>query len=162
MNDLSTPSTALDFKALAQLRGEAARDPEKAIRKTAEQFESFFLQQMMKEMRATIEKSEMTDSQAMDTYQDLMDKEVALQMVRRGGIGLANMLEKQLMAQQSAAMSTQEALRLRPTTGSSAPALPLRPQQESLRLPGPTAPALPLNRPEAVRAYELPRAGGRP
>lgn len=161
MNDLSSPSSALDFKALAQLRGEAARDPEKAIRKTAEQFESFFLQQMMKEMRATVEKSEMTDSQAMDTYQDLMDKEVALQMVRRGGIGLADMLEKQLIRQQSAAVSTQEALRLRPV-GTTTPALPLHPQATPLRLPATTAPALPLGRSDAVRAYELPKTGGRP
>ena len=161
MNDLSSPSSALDFKALAQLRGEAARDPEKATRKTAEQFESFFLQQMMKEMRATVEKSEMTDSQAMDTYQDLMDKEVALQMVRRGGIGLADMLEKQLIRQQSAALSTQEALRLRPV-GTTPEALPLRPDAPALRPPPPTTPALPLSRSDAVRAYELPKTGGRP
>lgn len=93
MSDMALPSSYLDFNALAQLRGEAAHDPNKAARKTAEQFESYFLQQMMKEMRATVEKSDLVESNAMDTYQDMMDKEVAQQMVRRGGIGLANMLE---------------------------------------------------------------------
>ena len=86
MSDMALPSSYLDFNALAQLRGEAAHDPNKAARKTAEQFESYFLQQMMKEMRATVEKSDLVGSNAMDTYQDMMDKEVASKMAERGQI----------------------------------------------------------------------------
>ena len=48
MNDITSSGSYLDFNALTQLKGDAARDPSKAIRKTAEQFEAYFIQQMMK------------------------------------------------------------------------------------------------------------------
>lgn len=147
MSDMALPSSYLDFNALAKLKGEAAHDPNQAAKKTAEQFESYFLQQMMKEMRATVEKSDMVDNKAMDTYQDMMDKEVAQQMVRRGGIGIASMLEKQMLQQQAA--STQDALRLHPAA---ATALPLQAPKT----------ALPLDKSGAIKAYELPKQGGRP
>ena len=78
-----------------------------------------------------------------------MDKEVAQQMVKRGGIGLANMLEKQMLQQQSAAVSTQDALKLHP--GNTTEALPLKP----------AAPALPVSQPDAAPALPLQRDGGR-
>ena len=150
MSDMALPSSSyLDFNALAQLKGEAAHAPDKAARKAAEQFESYFLQQMMKEMRATVEKSDLVDSNAMDTYQDMMDKEVAQQMVRRGGIGLANMLEKQMLQQQAAAVSTQDALKLHP--GNTVDSLPLKP----------ATPALPVKPQEVTAPYPLQRDGGR-
>jgi Rod binding domain-containing protein len=63
MSDLSTntSSTYLDFNALTRLKGEAAQDPTKAIRKTSEQFEAYFIQQMMKTMRDSIEKSDLVE-----------------------------------------------------------------------------------------------------
>jgi Rod binding domain-containing protein len=144
MSDLTPPSSYLDFNALTQLRGEARHDPSQAIRKTAEQFEAYFLQHMMKEMRATIEKSELVESKSMETYQDMMDKEVAQHMVRRGGIGLADMLEKQ-MQKREAAVSAQEALQLHPK----APVMPMPPDRSSLPVP----------KSDAVRSYEIHRNG---
>jgi flagellar protein FlgJ len=151
MSDLSTtsPTSYLDFGALGRLKGEASQDPKQAIRKTAEQFEAHFLQQMMKSMRDTVEKSDLVESNNMEMYQDLMDKEVAMKMVQRGGIGVANMLEKQML-KQSADLSTQDALKLHPAV--QAPALPLvKP-----------ADALPLKS-SAIQSYELSRGtGGQP
>ena len=143
MSDLTPPSSYLDFNALTQLRGEARHDPAQAIRKTAEQFESYFLQHMMKEMRATIEKSELVESKSMETYQDMMDKEVAQHMVRRGGIGLADMLEKQ-MQKREPTVSAHEALQLHPK----APAMPLQGDRN----------ALPLPQSPAVQSYEIHRS----
>lgn len=151
MSDLSltNPTSYLDFGALGRLKGEAARDPGQAIRQTAEQFEAHFLQQMMKSMRDTIEKSDLVESNNMEMYQDLMDKEVAMKMVKRGGIGVANMLEKQML-KQSSDMSTQDALKLRPMA-----------QPEAMPLIKPTEP-LPLKS-SAIQSYELSRhAGGKP
>ena len=148
MNDLSTDtsSTYLDFNALTRLKGEAAQDPTKAIRKTSEQFEAYFIQQMMKTMRESIEKSDLVEGGNMDTYQDLMDKEMSLEMVKRGGMGVANMMEKQMLRAQE--LSTQDALRLHaPKT--EAQALPLHPARQ----------ALPLN-PEVVKGYQLERFNG--
>lgn len=150
MSDLSTsPNSYLDFGALGRLKGEASRDPTQAVRKTAEQFEAHFLQQMMKSMRDTVEKSDLVESNNMEMYQDLMDKEVAMKMVQRGGIGVANMLEQQML-KQSAAVSTQDVLKLHPVAP--AEALPLIKKAEAMPLTG-----------TAVRAYELkPNEGGRP
>jgi Rod binding domain-containing protein len=148
MRDLSSTSTAsyLDFGALGRLKGEAARDPKQAIRQTAEQFEAHFLQQMMKSMRDTVEKSDLVEHSNMEMYQDLMDKEVAVKMVQRGGIGVANMLEKQML-KQSSEVSTQQALQLRPVS----PA-------ESLPLVKPAEP-MPLKT-SASQFFELRRATG--
>lgn len=152
MSDLSTtsPTSYLDFGALGRLKGEASRDPTQAIRKTAEQFEAHFLQQMMKSMRDTVEKSDLVESNNMEMYQDLMDKEVAMKMVQRGGIGVANMLEKQML-KQSGEISTQDALKLRPAI-----------EPASLPLVKPTE-ALPLKT-SAVQSYELNSqgTGGKP
>jgi Rod binding domain-containing protein len=147
MSDLSTntsASTYLDFNALTRLKGEAAQDPSKAIRQTSEQFEAYFIQQMMKTMRESIEKSDLVDGGNMDMYQDLMDKEVSLQMVKRGGMGLANMMERQMTLAQG--LSTQDALQLHKTE---ARAMPLNPPRESMSL-----------KPEAIKAYELERMTG--
>ncbi|PIT82044.1 rod-binding protein [Limnohabitans sp. 15K] len=148
MSDLSTntASTYLDFNALTRLKGEAAQDPSKAIRKTSEQFEAYFVQQMMKTMRESIEKSDLVEGGNMDTYQDLMDKEMSLEMVKRGGLGVANMLEKQMLLAQE--LSTQDALRLHaPKT--EAKALPLTPTREAMSL-----------KPEVVKGYQLERFNG--
>jgi len=150
MSDLTTtPASYLDFGALGRLKGEASRDPTQAVRQTAEQFEAYFLQQMMKSMRDTIEKSDLVESNNMEMYQDLMDKEVAMKMVKRGGIGVANMLEKQML-KQNAELSTQDALKLRPVV-----------QPEALPLVKPAEP-LPLKT-TASQFYGLSRdSGGKP
>jgi Rod binding domain-containing protein len=147
MNDItsSTSSTYLDFSALAQLKGDAARDPSKAIRKTAEQFEAYFIQQMMKTMRESIEKSDLVDGGNMDMYQDLMDKEVSLSMAKRGGMGMADMLERQM--HQAQALSTQDALQMRQPKA--APLLPLNPTRDPMSL-----------KPAAIEAYQLERHNG--
>lgn len=151
MSDIAptTSSTYLDFGALAQLKGDASRDPNKAVRKTAEQFEAYFIQQMMKTMRDSIEKSDLVEGGNMEMYQDLMDKEVSLSMAKRGGMGLADMLERQM--NQTQTQSTQDALRLRQSASThlTPTALPLNPVREPMSL-----------KPAAVEAYRLERNTG--
>ena len=147
MNDITSSGSYLDFNALAQLKGDASRDPSKAVRKTAEQFEAYFIQQMMKTMRDSIEKSDLVEGGNMEMYQDLMDKEVSLSMAKRGGMGLADMLERQM--NQAQVLSTQDALRLRQPMPTSAPAMPLQPQRE----------AMPLHA-EPIKAFQLERTNG--
>ena len=146
MSDMSTTSssTYLDFNALTRLKGEAAQDPSKAIRKTSEQFEAYFIQQMMKTMRESIEKSDLVEGGNMDQYQDLMDKELSLEMVKRGGMGVADMMERQMTLAQG--LSTQAALQLRPVE---AKAMPLNPTREAMPL-----------KPEVIKAYQLERFNG--
>lgn len=149
MSDISTSSSYLDFNALAQLKSDAARDPSRAVRKTAEQFEAYFIQQMMKTMRESIEKSDLLEGSNIEMYQDLMDKEVSLSMAKRGGMGLADMLERQM--NQAQIQSTQDALRLRQpaNTRITPTALPLNPMREPMSL-----------QPAAIEAYRLERNTG--
>jgi len=102
----------------------------------------------MKTMRESIEKSDLVEGGNMDMYQDLMDKEISLNVAKRGGMGLANMLERQMnMAQ---AMSTQDALKLQnPVVHTAPPALPLVPAREAMSLKS-----------AAIQAYELERNNG--
>lgn len=147
MSDLSTQnasSTYLDFNALTRLKGEASQDPSKAIRKTSEQFEAYFIQQMMKTMRESIEKSDLVEGGNMAQYQDLMDKELSLEMVKRGGLGVANMMERQLTRAQE--LSTQDALHMHKTE---AQAMPLNPTRDAMPLKS-----------EAIKAYQLERFNG--
>jgi flagellar protein FlgJ len=146
MSDMSTTasSTYLDFNALTRLKGEAAQDPSKAIRKTSEQFEAYFIQQMMKTMRESIEKSDLVEGGNMDQYQDLMDKELSLEMVKRGGMGVADMMERQMTLAQG--LSTQDALQLRAVETK---AMPLNPAREAMPL-----------KPEVIKGYQLERFNG--
>lgn len=85
-----------DFGGLTSLRGDAAQGGSGALRETARQFEAHFIQHMMKTMRETVEKSDLTENREADMFQELMDKEVAAKMAERGSLGLADMLERNM------------------------------------------------------------------
>lgn len=142
MSDITPAASYLDFGSLTALRGQAAQNEGRALRKVAEQFESHFIQETMKAMRQTVVKSELSESASTDLYEDLMDKEIAQQMSRRGGVGMVDMLERQFLLRNAQPVpSTQDALKSR--------ALPLQPAAVALPLAAPTAAPL-----------ALPRAGG--
>ncbi|CAG1065607.1 Murein DD-endopeptidase MepM [uncultured bacterium] len=70
---------------------------EKELRAAAAEFESLFINQMMKSMRDTIGKSELFDGgNAEDIYTSMLDTELSKNMAKSGGIGLADMLLRQL------------------------------------------------------------------
>jgi flagellar protein FlgJ len=103
------------LKAMARQRpdqaadGSQATDPsqfdgqKKALRKASEQFEALFLQEMLKSMRATVGNDELVDSAAIQTYEEMFDREVALQMAKRGSVGISDMLVSHMEKQQQAA-----------------------------------------------------------
>jgi hypothetical protein len=66
-----------------------------AFKKAATEFESFFLFYMMKTMRQAIPKSDLIRSNATDTYKGMFDQEIANLAAKRGGLGLAKVLENQ-------------------------------------------------------------------
>lgn len=139
--DLSVARSSLDFEAYGALRAKAQRDQGAALKETAHQFEAMFLQLVMKSMRATVTKSDLLNSQAMETYESLYDRELATVLSRRGGIGLADMLTQQLdKAPSGPVQSTQAVLSLHPE----APALPVRSAPAPRLLPERTAQPLPL------------------
>ena len=108
--------SALDFQGLGQLRGQAAQDGNKAIRETAQQFESMFIEMMMKSMRESVEKSDLNESSAEDTFQGMFDKEVSVQLAKKNTMGLADMLVKNLEQQQANVATTADMLKQRQDT----------------------------------------------
>ena len=115
MDPISTtaPSSYLDFDGLGQLKGQARTDAKGAIRETAQHFEALFLQMMMKSMRESIVKSELSESTTMETFEGMFDKEVSVQLAKKNSIGLADMLVKNFEQQQASIATTAEILKQR-------------------------------------------------
>ena len=71
------------------------KDP--ALRDACLQMESLFVHHLLKEMRATIDKSGfISGGRAEEIYTSMLDAETASSVAKRGGIGLADMLFHQL------------------------------------------------------------------
>lgn len=144
--------SALDFQGLGQLRGQAAQDGNKAIRETAQQFESMFIEMMMKSMRESVEKSELNESSAEDTFQGMFDKEVAHQMAKRGTVGIADMLVRD-HEQRNALRSTAEALQQMSSTGKTQ-GIPLNKPDKSWPLNTTSPAGLPLPAAPAIKPLQ--------
>jgi len=85
-----------DLNALTTLkRGAAQRDPA-AIRKVAEQFESMFTRMMLKSMRDAVGTDPLFGSDQQKMYQEMADDQLSVQLSKGKGLGLADMLMRQL------------------------------------------------------------------
>ena len=112
-----------DFSALGELRGKAQRNESGALRESAEQFEALFIQMMLKSMReaSNVMKSDMFQSNALETFQGMYDKEISMQMAKRNALGFADVVVKQMTANQ-ATPSTADMLAVREGSKSLIPA----------------------------------------
>ncbi len=87
---------ATDFHQFAALRrGADAHDP-KALREAARQFESIFTKMMLDSMRKASFGDSLMGSDQVEMYQGMMDDQLAVQLSRGKGMGLADMLVRQL------------------------------------------------------------------
>ena len=78
----------------------AAAKEDKALREACKGFEAMFLNMMYREMRATVHEGGLFgESNARKIFEDMRDSEMAKQMAESGGIGLGDMLYKQLAPQ---------------------------------------------------------------
>ncbi len=101
---LMTPATstsqprvnANDFQQFAALRRGARADDPAALREVARQFESLFTKMMLDSMRAASFGDPLFGSDQGDMYQDMMDDQLAIEMSQGRGLGLADMLIRQL------------------------------------------------------------------
>ena len=146
-NAIGSTRSYLDFEGLSQLKGQARQDAKSATRETAQQFEAMFIQMMMKSMRESVMKSDLSENAPLETYQGMFDKEVSMQLAKRNSMGLADMLVKNLEQMEAAKMSTADILKMR-EEGGMPPAKPI-----SLN---PKENALPLNK-EHSPEFKLPK-----
>lgn len=96
----------------------AAAKQDKELREACRGFEAMFLSMMYKQMRATVpEDSLFGESNAQKIFEDMRDSELMKQAAESGGVGLADMMYRQLSpqvlsresAQQQAAQKAQQA-----------------------------------------------------
>src|SRR5688572_7276293 len=92
----AAPVNAHDFTQFAALRRGAQTDDPAVLREAARQFESLFTKMMLESMRSASFGDPMFGSDQADMYQDMMDDQMAVQLSSGRGIGLADMLIRQL------------------------------------------------------------------
>jgi len=90
------PSTYTEQSSLTHLKKGARENSPDAIKQVAKQFESLFVQMMLKSMRDTVPENELFGSNAGKMYQDMYDKQLSTSISNSRGIGLANVIERQL------------------------------------------------------------------
>ena len=162
-----TAQSYLDFNVLANLRGQAGQNNPQALKQTAQQFEGIFIQMMLKSMRdaSSVMKSDLNKSNEMNTYQDMYDKELSVQMSKRNSMGFADMIVKQLgnktpppnptnLASTSATPSTNDILKSSKGTG-----IPLQKDVTPMSLIAPEQPSIPLPVPK-LNPLKLHISGG--
>ncbi len=96
-------NTYTDVNALAALK----KDPNSpaAIKAVAQQVDALFLQMMLKSMRDANAEVGEPESNEMGMYQDMFDKQIALQLSQHQGLGLGAQLTRQLSERAAAAQS---------------------------------------------------------
>lgn len=96
----STPVQSNTFYAdpasLGSLKQSAKAENPAALREAARQFESLFTQMMLKSMREANFGDSLAGSEATDFYQEMHDSQLAVEMSKGRGLGLADMLVQQL------------------------------------------------------------------
>ena len=96
---VADPGLFADAQSLANLKREAAAHDPQALRGAAQQFESVFLDMMLKSAQAANFKDPLFGSSQQRLYQDLYDQQLSTQMSKTHTFGLAEMLVQQLRRQ---------------------------------------------------------------
>lgn len=86
---------AIDTQSLERLRAQAKHSPDQALKAAAQQFESVFLNMMLKSMREASPQDGMLDSEQTRMFTGMLDQQLAQSMASRG-VGLADIMVKQL------------------------------------------------------------------
>lgn len=90
--------SAIDFHGLNQLRQQAGQgqNEQQTLRQVAGQFESLFVNMMLKSMRQASLAEGLFDSEQSKMYQDMADQQLASDLSMRGGLGLQDVIMRQL------------------------------------------------------------------
>jgi flagellar protein FlgJ len=91
-----SPSSYTDFGGLEALKKSARGSESGALREAARQFESLFTSMLLKSMREASMGEGLGDSDETQFYQDMYDQQLAVQLSKGDGLGLAQKLVEQL------------------------------------------------------------------
>lgn len=107
---IGSPSTdltskfALDTKGLGELKQGAKNGSPAALKEAATQFEAMFINMMMKSMRDATPQEGLMDNQQSKMFTGMLDQQLSQNLAKRG-MGLADVLTRQLSANQMGAQA---------------------------------------------------------
>jgi len=102
--EISSTQQAVPPQKALKPQGGAADKERAAVKKVAQEFEALFVTMMLKSMRSTVGEDQVTGGgRGEETFRSLLDQEYATAASRGGGIGLAQVLERELLRQNAAA-----------------------------------------------------------
>lgn len=87
-----------DARGIENLKQRAAQDPKAAVREAAKQFESLFMQQLLKTMRESAQSTGMLDNEATKLGSEMLDTQWAGKLAGQPG-GLSDIIARQLERQ---------------------------------------------------------------
>lgn len=101
MNNINSNDFYADFNALAKLKTSAQKDPDGALKQVAQEFESIFINMMLKNMRASNDAigADLFSSNESKQYREMLDSQMAQSLSKSGGIGISEALIRQLQSQ---------------------------------------------------------------
>ena len=85
-----------DFKGLAALKNSAKGNSPEALRAVAKQYESMFTRMMIKSMRDAVGKDPIFGSDQEQSYQEMYDDQLSIELSKGKGLGLADVLVRQM------------------------------------------------------------------
>ena len=136
----ASQSLALDVQALGALRASAKQNSPQALRESAQQFEALFLNMVLKSMRQTnFSEGGLTDSQDVQLYTSMLDQQLSQSLAKRG-MGLAEVMLRQLNTQQAGQLANQPpqlqsgSARALPTASVAAPSVGAAPSASGQRI----------------------------
>ncbi|MGB0466187.1 MAG: flagellar assembly peptidoglycan hydrolase FlgJ [Pontibacterium sp.] len=97
-----------ELNALNKIRQTAKDDQPMALRQAAQQFEQVFMSMLMKSMREankSFGEDNFLNSSQVQFYEEMLDSQMTLELAQSGGMGLADVLVKQLSRQDNSVQS---------------------------------------------------------
>jgi peptidoglycan hydrolase FlgJ len=119
-------SLAADARGLDALKRSANKAPQEAVRQAATQFEALFMNMLMKSMRESLPKEDPFASEATRSFTGMLDQQMSQGLAGKG-LGLADMMVKQLTRQQGGDVSKLDGAKA--LSKSAAPAIKAEQQQ---------------------------------
>ena len=115
-----TNNLALDANNLSDLRVSAKQNSPEALKATAKQFEALFVNMMMKSMRDATPQDGITDSDQSKMFTSMLDQQMSQKIADRG-IGLADMLVRQMSQKQNLQVAQKVGMPAEPDASPSSP-----------------------------------------
>lgn len=97
--DANSAGLFTDLNQLQQLKGQAKTDQQAALKGVAQEFEQLFMNMMLKSMRQAsdvLATDSPFNSGDVKFYQEMYDQQMTLDLSKKGSIGLADIIVKQL------------------------------------------------------------------